>query len=187
MEFSPEKFSLRKAIEEVCAVTQSDRAEEGHRSQSERRARVGDVTLDQQKFKQVLYNLLSNAIKFTHDGGKVEIRAAMHDAHHFKLVVEDTGIGIKTEDLHDFSRPLNSSNPARPSRRHGTGPGINTENRGVTRRYTSAWRAKSGRAVALRLCCLHSRHHPRRRYHRRHSRRPPLPACPRGPRSGSED
>lgn len=29
---------------------------------------LGDVTLDRQRFKQVLYNLLSNAVKFTQDG-----------------------------------------------------------------------------------------------------------------------
>jgi light-regulated signal transduction histidine kinase (bacteriophytochrome) len=37
------------------------------------------VTLDQHKFKQVLYNLLSNAVKFTDEGGQVDIHARRLD------------------------------------------------------------------------------------------------------------
>jgi signal transduction histidine kinase len=48
---------------------------------------------------QVLFNLLSNAIKFSHDGGKVAISAESLDTNRVKLVVCDTGIGIKGEDV----------------------------------------------------------------------------------------
>ena len=99
MVFSPEQFSIGKAIEEVCAVTKAIAQKKGIGLKVNVAPALRYVTLDQQKFKQVLYNLLSNAIKFTDEGGKVEIRAAMHDAHHFKLAVVDTGIGIKTEDI----------------------------------------------------------------------------------------
>jgi PAS domain S-box-containing protein len=57
------------------------------------------VTLDEQKFKQVLYNLLSNAVKFTGTGGRVAISAAPHGVSHFTLTVADTGIGIRAEDV----------------------------------------------------------------------------------------
>ncbi len=99
MVFSPEQFLIGKAIEEVCAVTKAIAQKKGIGLKVNVAPALRYVTLDQQKFKQVLYNLLSNAIKFTDEGGKVEIRAAMHDAHHFKLLIQDTGIGIKTEDI----------------------------------------------------------------------------------------
>jgi signal transduction histidine kinase len=35
----------------------------------------------------------------TEGGGAVKIRVETQDPHHFKLVVKDTGIGIKSEDL----------------------------------------------------------------------------------------
>jgi signal transduction histidine kinase len=59
---------------------------------------LGNVTLDRQKFKQVLYSLVSSAVKFTKNGGQVEILAAPHSRDHFKLFIRSTGIG-KPEDL----------------------------------------------------------------------------------------
>lgn len=59
---------------------------------------VAPVSLDQDKFRQVLNNLVSNAIKFTPDGGQVAVGAQLADdeAH---LVVSDTGAGIPKESL----------------------------------------------------------------------------------------
>src|SRR5450756_2348601 len=61
MELHPETFPVRKAVEEVTAVIKSI-AQKKHIALG---IEVGDgldaVTLDQHKFKQVLYNLLSNA------------------------------------------------------------------------------------------------------------------------------
>jgi hypothetical protein len=50
---------------------------------------TGDVTLDQQKFKQALFNLLSNAIKFNHDGGAVGDSVEPCDRDCVKLVISD--------------------------------------------------------------------------------------------------
>ena len=59
---------------------------------------VGKVVTDAARLKQVVYNCMSNAMKFTNDGGRiaVEIRP---DGDHFRIAVQDTGIGIRTEDL----------------------------------------------------------------------------------------
>ena len=46
-------------------------------------------TLDQAKFKQVLFNLLSNAVKFTDDGGHVTVTAAPCAGHRFRLRASD--------------------------------------------------------------------------------------------------
>ena len=73
----PERFSLREARRGSLRRYQCrSRRRRASRSQMNVAPEIGDVTLDQQKFKQILYNLLSNAIKFNDDGGKVEIRAA---------------------------------------------------------------------------------------------------------------
>jgi signal transduction histidine kinase len=99
MGLTPERFSVRTAIESVCAgvslVAQKRTINVDVAVSSE----ILEVTLDQQKFKQILYNLLSNAIKFTEQGGVVKVLLESQDPHHFKLLVKDTGIGIKAEDL----------------------------------------------------------------------------------------
>lgn len=59
--------------------------------------------LDTDRLSQVLANLVSNALKFTPKGGKVTVRAASRAAadgkKSIRVSVEDTGIGIKPEDM----------------------------------------------------------------------------------------
>ena len=61
---------------------------------------LGTVHLDPVRLKQVVYNYLSNAIKFTPEGGRVVVRVRPEERECFRIEVEDTGIGIKPEDLH---------------------------------------------------------------------------------------
>ncbi len=63
---------------------------------------IGDVT----KVKQIAINLLTNAVKFTHEGHiKLTITGERHPTADgserltLKMIVQDTGIGIKKEDL----------------------------------------------------------------------------------------
>ncbi|WAG69252.1 HAMP domain-containing histidine kinase [Clostridium sp. CF011] len=53
---------------------------------------------DRDKIKQVIINLLSNAVKFTPKQGKIDIALKEADEKVI-LKIEDTGIGIKEEDL----------------------------------------------------------------------------------------
>jgi signal transduction histidine kinase len=124
MELNPKNFSLGKANEEVCAVTKPIAQKKGICLEVKVAPELGYVTLDQQKFKQVLCNLLSNAVKFTDDGSKVEIRVAMHDAYRFKLSVQDTGIGIKTEDLFRLFKEFEQLGSGAARRYEGTGLGL---------------------------------------------------------------
>ena len=55
---------------------------------------VGTLVQDSGKLQQILNNLLSNAVKFTPEGGRVRVRAEMHDERTLDLIVEDSGIGI---------------------------------------------------------------------------------------------
>ena len=65
---------LGKAVEEVTAVIKGIAQKKHIALDVEVAADLENVTLDQHKFKQVLYNLLSNAVKFTDDGGRVAIQ-----------------------------------------------------------------------------------------------------------------
>lgn len=66
--------------------------------------RAGSIRGDANRLQQVVWNLLSNAIKFTPEGGRVMIRLERAD-NNARIVVSDTGIGIKPEFLpHVFDR-----------------------------------------------------------------------------------
>ncbi|MEM6253856.1 MAG: response regulator [Cyanobacteria bacterium P01_D01_bin.156] len=81
------------------------------------------VYLDLEKFDKVVYNILSNAVKFTPAGGSIQINLNTFE-HRCYLEIEDTGIGIRKEQLpHIFERFQQADGSA--SRTHeGTGLGL---------------------------------------------------------------
>lgn len=81
------------------------------------------VYLDLEKFDKVIYNILSNAIKFTPAEGSIQITLNTFENRCY-LEIEDTGIGIRQEQLpHIFERFQQADGSA--SRTHeGTGLGL---------------------------------------------------------------
>ncbi len=124
MEVNAGTFSLFLAIDEVRAVARPVAEKKSITLTVRAGPGLGMVTLDQQKFKQVLYNLVSNGIKFTDDGGSVEISAdVIHDGR-FRLVVKDTGIGIEEADLKRLFREFEQLESGAARRYEGTGLGL---------------------------------------------------------------
>jgi len=79
---------------------------------------IGDPTL----IRQLIMILLDNAVKFTDAGGEITVGVAMRDTVP-TLVVEDTGIGIRHEELsHVFQRFFRGENAR--SRTDGAGLGL---------------------------------------------------------------
>lgn len=60
--------------------------------------RCPSVYLDVERFDKVIYNLLSNAMKFTPTGGTITI-SVEPAGEHCLLKVQDTGIGIRQEQI----------------------------------------------------------------------------------------
>lgn len=63
------------------------------------------VLADRQRLRQVLINLVSNAIKYNRLGGKVYIGAVV-DGEQVRVMVRDTGLGIRPEDLPRLFSPF---------------------------------------------------------------------------------
>ncbi|HEY0793026.1 MAG TPA: CHASE3 domain-containing protein [Chthoniobacterales bacterium] len=124
MELNPEKFSIPEAVDEVCTVARPIAQKKGIQVAVRVDPEVNEVMLDPQKFKQVLYNLLSNAIKFSPPRATVEILVSMQSADHFKLVVTDSGIGIKPEDLGRLFKEFEQLDTGTARRYEGTGLGL---------------------------------------------------------------
>ena len=59
-----------------------------------------NIEADELNVKEIIYNLLSNAVKFTHEGGKIGMRASARKTDsEIEIVVWDTGIGIASENM----------------------------------------------------------------------------------------
>ena len=105
------------------------------------------VTADPTRFRQILFNLLSNAVKFTPEGGRITVTAhRVHgsecrvqggtSAHEpstmnyeriedwVEIAVQDTGIGIKAEDMPKLFQEFTQLDSSLAKRHQGTGLGL---------------------------------------------------------------
>jgi len=112
------------AIVESCLRLMRDRAEAaGVKLMQELPPHLPHLQGDSRRLKQILINLLSNAVKFTPSGGRVTMRAR-EGADGFRLVVEDTGIGIASQDLEKALRPFGQIDSRLSRKYQGTGLGL---------------------------------------------------------------
>lgn len=87
----------------------------------------GKLYGDAGRIRQVLINILNNAIKFTKEGYirlDVTGQYVASDIINLKLVVEDTGIGIKKEDLTAIFESFRQLDMNRNRQSEGTGLGL---------------------------------------------------------------
>jgi protein-histidine pros-kinase len=121
---NPQPFPLEKAIRDVCAVINGIAQKGGVSVTVKETPALGEVTLDQQKFKQICYNLLANAVKFTEIGGRVEIGAAPVAGGCFEIWVADNGIGIRPEDRERLFLEFEQLEKGAARRYEGSGLGL---------------------------------------------------------------
>ncbi|HEY7220004.1 MAG TPA: response regulator [Candidatus Binatia bacterium] len=124
LEFNPEPIQLTKLIAEVRAILQPLAAAKHLTVGAEIDAAVEQVILDPAKLKQVLYNYLSNAIKFTPAGGRITVRARKENDAHFRLEVEDSGIGILPDEIDKLFVAFQQLDSSITKKHQGTGLGL---------------------------------------------------------------
>jgi signal transduction histidine kinase/CheY-like chemotaxis protein/HAMP domain-containing protein len=83
---------------------------------------IPPICSDYRKCRHVLQNLIGNAVKFT-EIGKVEISAVV-DAGRCRIIVADTGIGIKTEQINHIFDEFCQADSSTSRRYGGTGLGL---------------------------------------------------------------
>jgi len=81
------------------------------------------VQTDRYLFERILFNLLSNAVKFTPSGGRVLVILEFGDGR-LRLAVQDSGIGIKEEDLARLFQKFSQIEGSSTRRFEGTGLGL---------------------------------------------------------------
>jgi protein-histidine pros-kinase len=81
------------------------------------------IRSDQVRFQQILLNLMSNAVKFTPAGGRVRVTASV-EADGAVIAVEDSGIGMRPEDVAIALEPFRQIDGPLSRRFDGTGLGL---------------------------------------------------------------
>lgn len=81
-------------------------------------------TLDADRIEQVLTNLIDNAIRHTPDNGEVNVIQSIDRSGKLMIQVQDSGIGIESEDLPFVFERFYKADKARTRGRSGTGLGL---------------------------------------------------------------
>lgn len=90
------------------------------------------VRIDESKFRQIMINLLDNAVKFTKAGfvslkviSSREIDSSNNEEKiNLKIIIEDTGIGIKNEKIREIFDAFSQQNGQSTRKYGGTGLGL---------------------------------------------------------------
>jgi len=99
VDFQFEPLNPAALVEEVKEGVKALAASKRIAVRTECDARVGTVRADAARLRQVLFNYLSNALKFTPEGGTVVVRVLPDSPAGYRVVVEDSGVGIHADDL----------------------------------------------------------------------------------------
>jgi signal transduction histidine kinase len=99
LELHPALVDVTALVAEVTNTLRLTAAEKGISVETLIDVQVHQVIVDPDRLRQILYNYLANALKFTSGGGRVQIRVTSEDEEHFRLEVEDSGIGIAATDF----------------------------------------------------------------------------------------
>ncbi len=133
MEFHPEPVLAENIVGEVLDIVRTLAAQKRIQVRAEVDPGVQQLELDPGRLKQVLYNYVSNALKFTPDNGRVTVRLLPDSEDDFRIEVEDTGIGIRAEDMSQLFIEFRQLDASSAKKYAGTGLGL-----ALTRRIVEA-------------------------------------------------
>lgn len=128
-----EPFDLAQAVERAVALIAPMADKKGLSLDITTGDIPAQLCSDRRRVEQILINLLNNAVKFTDTGG-VTLRVAVEPAFEDKaeqgserairIIVSDTGIGIKREDLDNLFQPFRQLDNGLSRQHEGTGLGL---------------------------------------------------------------
>jgi PAS domain S-box-containing protein len=124
MEFNPEPVNLPALVAEVCEIVRGVASKKRIHLRKEIDGELSTIEADARSLKQILYNYLSNAVKFTPEEGVVTLRVKPDGAAYYRIEVEDTGIGIKSEDLSRLFGEFQQLDASSAKKYPGTGLGL---------------------------------------------------------------
>ncbi len=123
MELNPAEFNLSTLVQVSVEELRSLLMEKNLNLEIDIKLENPIIINDQNCCRRILVNLLSNAIKFTSIGGiKVTVWELNHERVEF--LVEDTGIGIASEDLDNIFEAFRQVDQTITRKYQGTGLGL---------------------------------------------------------------
>lgn len=141
VELEKGEFDIRQTIEGSMIMFREKALKHNINTKVEMGAEIKNIIADERRIKQVIINLLSNAFKFTPDRGSISLSsrcikaldiAPRHgetalvepDRDFIEISVEDTGPGIREEDMPKLFKPFGQIEQPLTKKHEGTGLGL---------------------------------------------------------------
>ncbi len=116
-------IALDRAVTEVCELLKIHASEKDVKINSYVNPHPAYVMGNPDRVKQLLINLIENGIKYNKNGGSVTVKV-MEDEKNVNLIVSDTGIGIRSENLPRLFERFYRVDKGRSRAMGGTGLGL---------------------------------------------------------------
>jgi signal transduction histidine kinase len=125
LELNPQTVQLPPLIDEVIGTARPLAEQNKNRLVVECQEKLGPITADPMRLRQMLLNLLSNACKFTKEGD-VTLRARQvgNGQGWFEFAVSDTGIGMTAQQQSKLFEEFSQAEATTAQRFGGTGLGL---------------------------------------------------------------
>jgi Histidine kinase-, DNA gyrase B-, and HSP90-like ATPase/His Kinase A (phospho-acceptor) domain len=121
LELNPQTVELAPLIDEVVGTARQLAEQNKNRLLVEAQEKLGSLTVDPMRLRQILLNLLSNACKFTKEGEvKLRARKVANGRDWIELSVADSGIGMTPEQQAKLFEEFSQAE-ATTARRHWLG------------------------------------------------------------------
>src|SRR5499433_265615 len=125
LELNPESVSLAPLIDEVVGTARQLAQQNKNNLVVEAQEKLGTLTVDPMRLRQILLNLLSNACKFTSQGEvKLRVRKVADGRNWVAFAVADTGIGMTPEQQAKLFEEFTQADSSTARRYGGTGLGL---------------------------------------------------------------
>src|SRR5689334_4822249 len=125
LELNAESVSLGPLIDEVIGTARQLAEQNKNRLVVEAHEKLGTVTVDPMRLRQILLNLLSNACKFTSQGEvRLRVRKVVDGRNWIEIAVADTGIGMTPEQQAKLFEEFTQADSSTARQYGGTGLGL---------------------------------------------------------------
>jgi signal transduction histidine kinase len=125
LDLNPESVNLSPLIDEVVGTARQLAEQNKNRLVVEAEQKLGALTVDPMRLRQILLNLLSNACKFTKQGEvALRVRKVVDGRNGIEFAVADTGIGMTAEQQAKLFEEFTQADSSTAQRYGGTGLGL---------------------------------------------------------------
>jgi adenylate cyclase len=125
LELNPQLVELAPLVDEVIGTARNLADQNKNRLTVDADGKLGSLTVDPMRLRQILLNLLSNACKFTKEGRvMLRVRKVANGGNWVEFAVADTGIGMTPEQQAKLFAEFTQADATTAQRFGGTGLGL---------------------------------------------------------------